>query len=60
MKISGLYNGMITGYIVTYTSILMHDHHPEQIGHVVTSWVTPYSESLSLHASRSPQMSLSC
>ena len=35
-------------------------HHQEQIGHVVTSRVTPYSASLSLHASRSPQLSISC
>ena len=35
-------------------------HHQEQIGHVVTSWVTPYSASLFLHAFRSPQMSISC
>ena len=26
----------------------------------MTSWVTPYSAGLSLHASRSPQMSISC
>ena len=42
------------------TNIEENHHHQEQIGHVVTSWVTPYSASLSLHASRSPQMSISC